>query len=147
MGVTGIDFKFGVGGLDKKNSSSWILKDFKYDSEDRVWGKFFNLFYDKNLKLKELIIDPGKGMSLQRHKHRNEVWFISKGECIIKHSEDSLKNIKEISLSKEQVFHVKKNDWHQIINPFEGPCHIIEIQYGDIISEEDIERIEYYKNN
>ena len=44
MSVSGIDFKFSIGGEDKKNSSSWILKNWQGDSEDRVWGKFFNLY-------------------------------------------------------------------------------------------------------
>ena len=61
--VSDIDFKFSVGGDDKKNSSSWILKDWQYDSEDRVWGKFYNLYQTTIIKLKELIVDSGKGMS------------------------------------------------------------------------------------
>ena len=47
MSVDGIKCVFGVGGDSKKNSSSWILKDYKYDSEDRIWGKFYNLFLMK----------------------------------------------------------------------------------------------------
>ena len=38
MSVDGITFEFSVGGDDKKNSSSWILKNWKYDKERRVWG-------------------------------------------------------------------------------------------------------------
>ena len=56
MEVEGVSFNFGVGGNDKKNSSSWILKNYDHRSEERAWGKFFNLFEDENLKLKELII-------------------------------------------------------------------------------------------
>ena len=40
MSVTGILFEFGVGGNDKMNSSSWILKQWKYENERRVWGEF-----------------------------------------------------------------------------------------------------------
>ena len=46
------------------NSSSWILK-FQFDEEERIWGKFYNLFTDDRLKLKELIVDPKKGLSFQ----------------------------------------------------------------------------------
>ena len=81
MGIKDIKFQFSVGGEDKKNSSSWILKEWQYDSEERVWGKFYNLFRDEKVKLKELIVAPGKGMSLQKHFHRDEIWFISKGKC------------------------------------------------------------------
>jgi len=40
---------------------------------------------------------------------------------------------------------ISKGDWHQITNPFEEDCHIIEIQYGDAVVEEDIERLNYYE--
>ena len=44
------------------------------------------------------------------------------------------------------VFKVSQKDWHQIFNPFEEECKIIEVQYGEKTSEEDIER-SYFKNN
>ena len=147
MNEEGIIFKFGVGGNDKKNSSSWILKEWAYDSEERIWGKFFNLFTDHRLKLKELVVEPGKGMSFQRHFKRNEIWFVSKGACEVNFSESSPENTILKKLSTEEVFHVKVGNWHQIINPYNEPCHIIEIQYGDETSDDDIERLSYYENN
>ena len=146
MKVSDVTFHFEVGGKDKKNSSSWILKNFEHSSEDRVWGKFYNLFIDKNLKLKELIVDPKKGMSFQRHFHRNEIWFVSKGKCLINFSKVDAENFQSIELNKEQVFHVEKEAWHQITNPFDEPCHIIEIQYGEKTDEDDIERLRFYDN-
>ena len=147
MKVKGIDFAFGVGGDDKKNSSSWILKNYAHDSEKRIWGKFYNLFTDQRLKLKELIVSPGKGMSYQRHFHRNEIWFVSKGKCLINFSDKSPDKSKEIILNHEESFHVPQGAWHQITNPYNHPCHIIEIQYGDKTNEDDIERLHYYDNN
>ncbi len=147
MKVKGIDFEFNVGGDDKKNSSSWILKNWQGEAEQRVWGKFFNLYQDKKIKLKELIIESKKGMSLQRHFKRDEIWFISKGECKVKYKEKIAENFVERHLKLHDVFKVSQEDWHQIFNPFEGECRIIEIQYGDETSEEDIERLEFYKGN
>ena len=49
-------------------------------------GKIFNLLTDDNVKVKELILHPGKEISFQRHFKRNEIWFVSKGECIVRHS-------------------------------------------------------------
>ena len=146
MEVSDVTFHFGVGGDHKKNSSSWILKNFEHSSENRVWGKFYNLFIDKNLKLKELIVDPKKGMSFQRHFHRNEIWFVSKGKCLINFSKVDAENFQSIELNKEQIFHVEKEAWHQITNPFNEPCHIIEIQYGEKTDEDDIERLRFYDN-
>ena len=146
MQVSNISFEFGVGGEDKKNSSSWILKNFQYEKEERVWGEFYNLFSNDFLKLKELIIAPGKGMSFQRHFLRNEIWFISKGKCSVNFSKKDPDNFEEISLNTEDTFHVQKESWHQIFNPFDIPCHVIEIQYGEETNEEDIERLRYFEN-
>ncbi len=147
MNVKNIFFQFGVGGENKINSSSIILRDWQYDSEERVWGKFYNLFQDDRLKLKELVLQPNQGMSFQRHHKRSEIWFVSKGSCTVKHSLNGPKNINETNLSTEDVFHIKRGEWHQLINPFEKPCHIIEIQYGELTSEEDIERLYYYNKD
>tara|TARA_A100000164_G_scaffold348133_1_gene350077 strand:- start:285 stop:728 length:444 start_codon:yes stop_codon:yes gene_type:complete len=147
MNVKNIFFQFGVGGENKINSSSIILRDWQHDSEERVWGKFYNLFQDDRLKLKELVLQPNQGMSFQRHHKRSEIWFVSKGSCTVKHSLNGPKNINETNLSTEDVFHIKRGEWHQLINPFEKPCHIIEIQYGELTSEEDIERLYYYNKD
>ena len=147
MSVSGITFEFSVGGDDKKNSSSWILKNWKFDKERRVWGEFFNLFEDDQVKVKELIIEPKKGMSLQKHHKRSEIWLVSQGKCLVNYSKISPDEIEEITLNKHNSLHVELGDWHQITNPFNKTCKIIEIQYGKETVEEDIERHSYYKNN
>ena len=147
MSVKDITFEFSVGGDDKKNSSSWILKNWKYDNERRVWGEFFNLFEDDQVKVKELIIEPKKGMSLQKHHKRSEIWLVSQGKCIVNYSKISPDDIEEITLEKHNSLHVELGDWHQITNPFNKRCKIIEIQYGEETIEEDIERHSYYKND
>ena len=145
MSVENISFKFGIGGEDKKNSSSSILKDWNFYKEKRVWGNFYNLFSEKNLKVKELIINPKKGMSFQKHKYRNEIWFVSEGACIVNHSKTNESEKKEYELNREDTFFVKKNEWHQLVNPYDEICKIIEIQYGEKVIEEDIERLFYFE--
>lgn len=133
--IKDIQCVFGIGGSNKKNSSSWILKEWnsKY-SEKRIWGDFYELFVDKQVKVKELIIYPFKHTSYQRHFKRNEIWLVSKGSCEVHLN-------KEITfLNTHDYFIVKVGDWHQIINNTNVPCHIIEIQYGEETIEEDIER-------
>lgn len=144
MSVDGIEFLFGVGGDDKKNSSSWILKKWQYYFEERLWGEFYNLFEEDQVKVKELIVHPGKGMSFQRHFKRNEIWMVSKGVCIVNYSKDHPENKKNIQLKKFDHYLVPLGQWHQITNPFNEPCHLIEIQYGEACIEDDIERTEYY---
>ena len=144
MSVDGVEFLFSVGGDDKKNSSSWILKEWQYYHEKRIWGSFYNLFEKDNVKVKELIVSPGKGMSFQRHFKRNEIWLVSDGSCIINYSKDNPNHKKNIQLDQFDHYLVPVGDWHQITNPFTKPCHIIEIQYGEECVEDDIERTEYY---
>ncbi len=149
MSVSGVSFNFEVGGSNKMNSSSWILKNHSYEMEERIWGRFYNLFTDlgpTNVKVKELIVKPKKGLSFQRHFHRSEIWFLSKGKCIVNYSESAADDAKEIELNIEDTLHIKKEAWHQIINPYDEPCHIIEIQYGNKTEEDDIERLSYYED-
>ena len=145
MQVNGIKFIFSVGGDDKKNSSSWILKKWQYYREERLWGIFYNLFEGKDVKVKELIVRSGQGMSFQKHFKRSEIWLVSKGKCIVNYSDDDPNKRKSIELKKFDHYHLPVGKWHQITNPFNENCHLIEIQYGEACTEEDIERVDYYK--
>ena len=145
MEIDGISFQFSVGGEDKLNSSSIILKNWKYLKEKRRWGTFYELFQDKNIKLKELVVDPKQGMSFQRHFFRNELWFISSGSCEVNYSKSLEDEAQTIILKKNDYFHINVEDWHQITNPNDVECKIIEIQYGDKTEEDDIERLYYYE--
>ena len=147
MSVEGVEFIFSVGGDDKKNSSSWILKKWQYYHEDRIWGSFYNLFEGEGVKVKELIVEPGKGMSFQKHFKRHEIWLVSQGSCVVNYSKDSPENREHVTLNKFHKYIVPLGEWHQITNPFEETCRIIEIQYGEETSEEDIERLSYYKKD
>jgi cytidyltransferase-like protein len=133
-------FKFGVGGTDKKNSSSWILNEWKSPKIKRPWGFYRVLYTISGTKVKEITIDPGKSLSLQRHFKRNEFWFVTQGACDVFSTLENGYHMPIVML-KEHLHHfVPKKEWHQLRNPFEIPCKIIEIQYGDDCVEEDIER-------
>ncbi len=147
MELSNVTFLFSVGGDDKKNSSSWILKKWSYPITKRIWGDFYDLFQDDFVKVKELIVLPNQGMSFQRHMKRSEVWLISHGKCEINYSNDDPKAIKTIQLDQGDRFDVPVNSWHQITNPFQEECRIIEIQYGEETIENDIERLHYYNGN
>jgi mannose-6-phosphate isomerase-like protein (cupin superfamily) len=112
----------------------------------RVWGHFSDLFQDDNVKVKELVIEPGAGISYQRHFNRSELWFVSQGSCFIRYSPGDPEDSDQIELTKYQMFTVPVGCWHQAYNTGSEPCHIVEIQYGTQTVEEDIERLEYYQN-
>lgn len=136
-----IEFVFGVGGEDKKNSSSWILQEWKAPKIERVWG-YYRVLYEngKQVKVKELTVDPGQSLSMQKHQQRAEHWFIVEGDAevysINKSTDHELVGI----YHKHQHLFISKNEWHQLCNPRNTPLKIVEIQYGEDCKEEDIER-------
>ena len=74
-----VEFAFGVGGEDKKNSSSWILDEWKTQKTVRDWG-YWRVLDDKGtVKVKELVINPGFSLSDQRHYNRSEHWYVLDG--------------------------------------------------------------------
>lgn len=130
-----LTFEFGVGGQEKKNSSSWILQEWKSPKIMRPWGYYRVLHtIGSNVKVKELTVDPGKKLSMQKHKHRSELWFVGEGEAMLNWDY----GCKKIKLYKQETINVE--EWHQLENKTDEPVKIIEIQYGSTCAEEDIER-------
>jgi cytidyltransferase-like protein len=134
-----VEFVFGVGGEDKKNSSSWILKEWQSPTTSRPWGEYRVLHDLPGCKVKELVIEPGKSMSMQRHFCRSEHWYVLKGQCqveIINGNESIIDTIKQ-----NHSYVIGQSVWHRGFNNFSEPCHILEVQHGEMCVEEDIERM------
>ena len=130
-----IEFHFGIGGFKKSNSSSWILQEWKAPKTERPWGYYRVLHTVGNtVKVKELTVDPGKQLSLQRHAHRTELWFIAEGEANLNWEFGG----RHIKTFKQET--ILPNEWHQLSNTTDKPLRVIEIQYGTNCVEEDIER-------
>jgi cytidyltransferase-like protein len=135
-----LSFVFGVGGENKANSSSWILQEWKAPKTERHWGYYRVLHEVEGTKVKELTVMPGKSLSLQRHKHRQEFWHVTEGQCNVEQRMPGGYALPTITLNKFSQLSIPQNDWHRIYNPFDTPCRIVEIQYGAQCTEEDIER-------
>ena len=140
MSVEGVEFVFGVGGSNKMNSSSWIFQEWKAPKTDRPWGYYRVLHEVSGMKVKELTVQPGQKLSMQRHKFRNEHWFVSEGECEVFRQLPGGYSMPPKHLKKHDNIDIQLNEWHQLTNPFDVPCQIVEIQYGNKCEEEDIER-------
>lgn len=136
-----LDFAFGVGGEDKKNSSSWILEEWRAPKTERAWG-YFRVLHEPNAntKLKELTVDPGKSLSMQRHSDRAEFWFVSEGEATLYTLNVSTDTELVGKYKKHNHMWIPKTSWHQLANETTQPLKVIEIQFGDQCIEEDIER-------
>lgn len=135
-----LEFRFGVGGEDKKNSSSWILQEWKAPKTQRPWGYYRVLHEVPGMKVKELTVDPGKSLSMQKHNHRAEYWIVSEGRCVVNSMLDSGYQTPPVMLSSHQDLDIATGDWHQLTNPYDAPCRVVEIQYGDVCEESDIIR-------
>lgn len=136
-----LEFAFGVGGENKMNSSSWILEEWKAPKTQRPWG-YYRVLHENGheVKVKELTVDPGQCLSMQRHQDRAEHWFIAEGTAEVYTVNRSTDTELVGVFHKHQSLHIAKTQWHQLCNPSNLPLKIIEIQYGTECKEEDIER-------
>ena len=140
-----VKFVFGVGGDDKKNSSSWILKDWKAPKVEREWGHYRELYQGEGFQVKELVIAPQSKLSMQRHEHRSETWNIVSGNAHVKMkagSGDPFDGCGVHELHPANPVDIPKGVWHQGCNVSDQPAHIVEVWKGktDRLREDDIER-------
>ena len=136
-----LEFQFGVGGTDKTNSSSWILEEWKAHKIHRPWG-YYRVLYEQSprTKVKELVVDPGKKLSMQRHQHRSELWFVAAGTATVFTLDEDGESTFLAECQEHQNLMIFRDRWHQLVNLTDQPLKIVEIQYGDYCNESDIER-------
>jgi len=139
--ISNVEFTFGVGGEDKKNSSSWILEEWKQPKTERIWG-YYRVLHENGpgVKVKELTVDPGKTLSMQRHQKRAEHWFVSEGEASVYTLNIGTDMELRGKYKLHESLHIGINEWHMLANETDKPLKIVEIQYGKECVEEDIER-------
>jgi len=135
-----VSFQFGIGGQNKKNSSSSILSDWNQSTEKRNWGDSKTYYDTKESKVKRLVIEPGKSISMQYHLRRNEFWFIESGAGTI-YTLDGENIMKLKTIYKHETHHVSVGQWHMIKADTDEKLCIIEIQYGKLCEEKDIVRL------
>ena len=103
---------------------------------ERPWGKYIVLLNSEDHKVKEITVNPGARLSLQRHQKREEHWFIQKGKAKVTLSG------KESILNTGQCINIPRAHTHRIENIGKTDLVFIEIQTGDYFGEDDIERLE-----
>lgn len=135
-----IKFQFGVGGTKKANSSSWILEEWKAPKTRRQWGYYRVLHETPGVKVKELTVDPGAALSMQRHSGRSEFWLVAAGEATVYTLDRSTDADLVGHFKQHEYIHIATNEWHQLVNEEPNPLKIVEIQYGEKCEEDDIER-------
>lgn len=106
------------------------------DSEGRPWGRWAVLDITPQLVVKKLIVEAGKRISLQRHKFRSERWIVTQGTATVQKDEET------IWLHPGEGVLIPQNCLHRLANDSSEPVTLLEIQYGELLSEDDIERFD-----
>jgi mannose-1-phosphate guanylyltransferase/mannose-6-phosphate isomerase len=102
----------------------------------RPWGSYDGIDGADGFQVKRLIVNPGAVLSLQKHARRSEHWVVVRGKAQI------TRNDEIFDLEVNESTYIAIGDVHRIANPFDEPAHIIEVQCGDYLGEDDIVRLE-----
>lgn len=104
------------------------------DRDERPWGNW--LVYDvlPHAVVKKIEILPGRRISLQRHQHRSERWIVVEGIASVSRDKEQL------TVHAGESVVIPRQSIHRLANNGTDLLVIIEIQYGDYLSEKDIER-------
>lgn len=102
----------------------------------RPWGSYDSIDNGDRFQVKRLMIKPGAQLSLQLHHHRAEHWIVVSGTARITCGE------RVFLLEENQSTYIPVGEKHRIENPGKIPLHIIEVQSGSYLGEDDIVRFE-----
>jgi mannose-1-phosphate guanylyltransferase/mannose-6-phosphate isomerase len=102
----------------------------------RPWGSYDSIDSGERFQVKRLTVNPGASLSLQLHHHRAEHWVVVSGTAQITCGD------KVFLLEENQSTYIPIGAKHRIDNPGKIPLHIIEVQSGAYLGEDDIVRFE-----
>jgi mannose-1-phosphate guanylyltransferase/mannose-6-phosphate isomerase len=102
----------------------------------RPWGTYQTMDRGERFQTKRIIVKPGGKLSLQKHHHRSEHWIVVTGTAEVTIGG-------KVSLLQEnESAYVPAGTSHRLANPGKMPLHLIEVQCGPYLSEDDIVRLE-----
>jgi mannose-1-phosphate guanylyltransferase/mannose-6-phosphate isomerase len=102
----------------------------------RPWGWYDTIDEGKNFKVKRIQVNPGSSLSLQKHAKRAEHWVVVKGVAEV------ICNDKKIILQENESTYIPLGHTHRLSNLGKDILEIIEVQSGQYLGEDDIERFE-----
>jgi mannose-1-phosphate guanylyltransferase / mannose-6-phosphate isomerase len=100
----------------------------------RPWGSYTILEEGLRYKIKRVVVNPGEKLSLQKHSHRSEHWVVVRGTARVTIGD------REIVVHENESAYVPKSTLHRLENRGKIPLEIIEVQNGEYLEEDDIER-------
>ena len=134
-----LSFEFSVGGDDKKNSSSWILKQWSQPTTERAWGSYTVLHNGPGWAVKELAFGTDTPLSDQRHFIRSEHWHVIEG-TIRMDLEFANGDRESKTYGPGDSIDIPVLTWHKAYNVGDTVAKVIEVWMGSELSEDDIER-------
>ena len=126
---------------DVKKLVARLVKDRRDEADalptvHRPWGTFTSLHNGHRVQVKHIMVKPGGKLSLQMHHHRAEHWVVVQGTAKIRRGDQ------ETMLSEDQSTYIPIGTAHRLENPGKIPLHLIEVQSGSYLGEDDIIRLE-----
>lgn len=126
---------------DVKKLVARLVKDRRDEADalptvHRPWGTFTSLHNGHRVQVKHIMVKPGGKLSLQMHHHRAEHWVVVQGTARIRRGDE------ETMLSEDQSTYIPIGTAHRLENPGKIPLHLIEVQSGSYLGEDDIVRLE-----
>ena len=102
----------------------------------RPWGSYDNVDSGPNFQVKRISVNPGARLSLQRHQFRAEHWVVVQGQAKVHlDGQDHL-------LNANDSIYISKGAVHSLANETEEALHLVEVQSGSYLGEDDIERLD-----
>lgn len=104
--------------------------------DHRPWGHFETLSLGERFQVKRIVVKPGAALSLQSHVHRAEHWIVVAGSAHVTIDEDVR------LITENQSVYIPLGAVHRLENPGKVELHLIEVQTGAYLGEDDIVRYE-----
>jgi len=104
---------------------------------NRPWGSYAVLEEEKNIfKIKRIEVEPGARLSLQSHRQRSEHWVVVSGTATVTNGDEVF------TVRKNESTYIPIGTQHRLENRGTESLHIVEVQVGDYLGEDDIRRYE-----
>jgi mannose-1-phosphate guanylyltransferase/mannose-6-phosphate isomerase len=100
----------------------------------RPWGSYDSIDLGERFQVKRIVVNPGAKLSLQMHHHRAEHWIVVQGTARVTRGD------KEFLLGENESTYIPMGTTHRLENPGKVPLHLIEVQSGTYLGEDDIVR-------
>lgn len=102
----------------------------------RPWGSFQTIDLGDRFQVKRIVVKPGEKLSLQMHHHRAEHWIVVRGTARVTRGDETF------LLYENESTYIPIGTTHRLENPGRVPLHMIEVQSGSYLGEDDIVRFD-----